>query len=318
MIKTIKRVLIVIALLFTTSAFSEAPWFTGPILAPAGKTIPKGHWDFEPYVFYTDDFGVFGNHRRVVKIPDTHTLNLNPLIFYGLNDWMDIQGSFPLNHTIKNSQRKNGIGDFAITIGFQALNSRENTWIPDLRTTLGLSFPTGKYQNLNPSKQGVDGMGSGAYQTTLGLNFQKLLQLNNQHYLRARLSASYTLAHSASIRGYNAYGGGVGTQGSIRLGDAFQGDFALEYQLTQNWVPVFEINYTTRARSKFSGMPGINPSNGLLATVGQGEVDQLSFAPALEYNFNAKLGIIAGIWFSAYGRDANEFASGVIALNYFV
>lgn len=303
--------------LAATTANALQPWFTGPILAPAGKTIPKGHWDFEPYVFYTDSFAIYDSHRRVVKVPDTHTLNFNPLVFYGLTDWMDFQGSFPLNHNVKNQQSGNGVGDIALTLGFQFMDEQAGTIKPALRVTIGQSFPTGKYENLNPVRQGTDSNGSGSYQTVLAANFQKMVQLANEHNLRGRLSFSYTFAQSTSVRGFNSYGGGFGTNGRIRPGNQFQADFALEYQLTQNWVPVFEVNYNTVNRSHFTGMPGLTPA-GTVATVGHGETDQLSFAPALEYNFNENAGLIGGVWFSAKGRNASDFVSGVVAFNYFV
>lgn len=315
--KKIKILLISLSVLITSTVFALEPWFTGPILAPAGKNIPKGHWNFEPYAFYTDNFGVYDNHRKIVKVPNTHTVNINPLIFYGITDLIDVQGSFPLFYNVKNGQRDYSIGDFSVLFGYQAVIGQEGTWTPDVRFTLSVNFPTGKYQNLNPGKQGVDGMGAGSYQTSLGLNFQKMVELSNSHYLRSRLTFAYTLTPSTNVQGFNVYGGGIATNGRLDPGDQFQTDFALEYQLTQNWVPVFEVNYTTRAKSKFTGMSGFNP-NGTLAMVGHGKIDQLSFAPALEYNVSERLGIIGGVWFSALGRNANDFASGVVAVNYYM
>ena len=40
-------------LLFFANAAIAGPWLTGPLLAPAGRTIPAGHFNFEPYGFYS-------------------------------------------------------------------------------------------------------------------------------------------------------------------------------------------------------------------------------------------------------------------------
>jgi len=308
--------IIVCGITLAASVANSSPWFTGPLLAPAGSTIPGGHINIEPYAFYTDSFGIYDSNRRVVGVPDTHTVNISPIISIGLNDFMDIQGSFPYNYNTKQRVDASGLGDVGITLGFQALR-QHGKWIPDLRVTIGETVPTGDYQNLNPMNLGLDGNGSGSYQTTFALNFQRVDYFIKEHALRTRLSFSGTLAKKTNIQGFNSYGGGIGTRGTIRPGDQFQADLAFEYHLTQNWVPVFEVNYTTRQRSSFSGQSGFN-ADGTVATVGHGELDQLSLAPAIEYNFNGNLGIIGGVWFTVKGRDASDFVSGVIAVNYYI
>lgn len=35
----------------------------------------------------------------------------------------------------------------------------------------------------------------------------------------------------------------------------------------------------------------------------------------MEYNFNASVGIIAGVWFTVVGRNSPDFISAVMALN---
>lgn len=40
------------AFLLLSSTANAGPWWTGPLLAPAGHTIPKGHSNLELYGFY--------------------------------------------------------------------------------------------------------------------------------------------------------------------------------------------------------------------------------------------------------------------------
>ena len=50
------------------------------------------------------------------------------------------------------------------------------------------------------------------------------------------------------------------------------------------------------------------------AMVGRGYGNLLTIAPAVEYNFNEHVGVIAGPWFSLRGRNVSEFFGVVAAL----
>ena len=41
--------------------------------------------------------------------------------------------------------------------------------------------------------------------------------------------------------------------------------------------------------------------------VGIGSNDQLSMAPAIEYNVNESMNFLAGVWFNVYGRNVAKF-----------
>lgn len=294
----------------------SSPWFTGPLLAPAGQTIPKGHFNIEPYFMYTDAYGVYNQNWKIIKVPDTKTFNTMPVISYGLTDFMDIQAITPILYNSKEGQTAVGMADMVVILGFQAYKQRPGHWLPSLRVTVGESFPMGRYENLNPAKNGVDAFGTGSYQTSIGLNFQQVTQPFNDHYLRTRFAFTTTIPSNVSVKGFNAYGGAQNTNASINPGLQMQADLAFEYQLTQNWVPVFEVLYVDRKSSSFSGNPGT--TSGMRAPLGHGEIEQLSFAPAIEYNVNDHLGIIGGVWFSVTGRDSNSFVTGALAINYYV
>ncbi|MCB1827280.1 MAG: hypothetical protein KDH94_02560 [Coxiellaceae bacterium] len=54
---------------------------------------------------------------------------------------------------------------------------------------------------------------------------------------------------------------------------------------------------------------------GLPVPVSEVSTNSFSIAPAIEYNFNGNLGIIAGVWFGVDGRNTPEFASYVFSLD---
>ncbi len=290
----------------------QGPWMTGPLLAPGGTTIPKGHINFEPYVFVTDDNGIYNNRAKVVSAPSATNISPTAIVSYGLTNWMDIAISVPFNFKETQDQTSSGVGDSSVTLGFQALHS--HAWVPDLRLTVEETFPDGRYRNLDPNKLGVDAIGAGSYQTSLGANFQKMHQFHNGKYLSTRLTFTDTIPSSAHVTGFNSYGGGFGTDGDVKPGNVFTTDLGLEYTLTQHWVPALDVVYTTSQSATFSGTPGVT-SSGLPAVNSTPSGDQVSLAPAIEYNFNSNVGIIGGTWFSVYGRNSNEFVAGVVALN---
>lgn len=289
-------------LFFFSHAAIAGPWMTGPLLAPSGKTIPAGHFNFEPYGFYTDYPKGFRN------------IEVTPILTVGLTDFLDLQTSLPYDYSWDRGQHGNDIGDYSLGLGMQLLRQQESSWLPDLRMVIQEVFPTGRFENLNPNKLGTDQTGSGAYQTFIGFNFQKVLSFANEHYLRTRLSLVAARSGDVTVEGANVFGGGLMTEGRVRGGNSYSADLAFEYSLTQHIVPVFEALYVNSSATNFDGNPGFTPG-GTVAAVGGRGGNQASLAPALEYNFNSNLGIISGVWFSVTGPHAAKFVTGTVAIN---
>ncbi|MCE0722882.1 hypothetical protein [Legionella resiliens] len=295
------RLLFLLLLFFAHTALAS-PWFTGPLLAPAGKTIPAGHINFEPYAFYSGYPKGFRNFEVV------------PILSIGILSFVDLQTSLPYDYSWDDRQHGNGIGDYSLALGFQVLRQKENSWLPDLRVVVQEVFPTGRFENLDPQRLGTDQTGLGAYQTYLGFNFQKLLQFHNGRYLRTRLSLVGARFSEITVHNLNVFGGTSGTRGKVKLDNSYSADLAFEYTLTQNWVPVFEVLYVHSPGSHFDGNPGFTPG-GTLAGLGGRANEQASLAPAVEYNFNSNIGLIGGVWFSVTGPHAAKFVTGALALN---
>lgn len=295
---------ILLLLLFVIKTAIASPWMTGPLLAPSGKTIPAGHVNFEPYGFYTM---YPGDYRNV---------ELLPVLTVGVTNFLDVQTSLPIDHSWNLGQQGGNIGDYSLGLGLQLLREQENSWVPNLRMTIQEVFPTGKFDNLSPYKLGTDQTGVGAYQTSLGFHFQKLKDLGNEHYLRSRLSLLGSWASDVHVDGLSVYGGNVITDGDVSPGNSFSADLAFEYSLTQHWVPVFEVLFVDSGSSDFNGNPGLTPG-GVIDSIGGGGGNQLSLAPALEYNFSPQFGVIGGVWFAVTGPRGGGFTSIALAVNYY-
>ena len=291
------------------------PWFTGPILAPAGHTIPKDHVNWEPYLYVTDNIGVYDHqwHHHTGQQSTT----VNPLLSWtaGLTDFMDLQIIPQFIWNIKDGKQSFRFGDLAVYLGFQVMNEELHTWKPSLRLTLQEVFPTGHYDHLDPEMLGTDASGSGSFQSGVGFNFQKLFILMD-HFLRCRLSLIAAFPAKVKVEGYNSFGGGHGTSGKYNLGNRYTGIFSFEYAMTQNWVLAMDTQFVWQGKNKFSGNPGVT-ATGATASNGSDPLSQISLAPALEYNWSEKVGIIAGAWFSVRGRNSADFVAGSIALNYY-
>jgi hypothetical protein len=289
------------------------PWYTGPLLTPSASIVPPGSFNIQPYIFYTNNYGKFDGHGHSHDIPNLNNFNPQVVFQAGVLDFMSaivvVQGT-------RNTQRgKHSTywGDSSVSLGFVLL--KEGPYRPALLFSVGETFPTGRYQHLNPKKGGIDATGMGSYQTKFSLNLGKVIWWVTTHPMNVRLSLNYIYPALVTVHDFNAYGGGHGTHGKVRPGQGFQGDIGYEYSFTQRWVFALDAVYTYNNNTTFSGHKGFS-APGVPAAVGGPFNDQLSFAPAIEYNWNENLGVVAGAWFTVWGRNSSNFFSGVFSVEY--
>ena len=290
------------------------PWYTGPLITTSPSIIPPGTMMLQPYVFVNDYYGAFNNDRHAVgAIHDL--INLNPFVYLetGITDWMDVAMLVQAQANWRNEQSGGGIGDLQLTPGFKIY--QQTRYIPQIKVFIQETFPTGAFDNLNPYKGGLDATGSGSYKTQIGLVVGKLLLWQYQHPLRIRLSMGYTIPSNVRVSNFNTYGGGFGTRGTIKPGKTFSTDLGIEWSLTQQWVFAMDVVYSCSGRTTFSGYKGTSAS-GSTALIGSPSSDNLSLAPAFEYNWSQNLGVIGGVQFSVYGRNSSNFVSGIISVCY--
>lgn len=280
------------------------PWYTGPLLAPSAHVLPPGMFNIQPYFFMTNNYAKFDQHAHDKDIPNLHQLNPALVYLFGIVKWMDgivtIQGL----RNKQNGHSNMNWGDSTVSLGFGLLD--EGAYTPAILLSVKESLPSGKYQHL---KRGVDSTGSGAYQTILGLNIAKVVWWLTSHPMAFRLAQSWEIPAMVHVKGLNSYGGGRGTHGKVRLGHAYSADFGYEFSFTKRWVLALDVVYNYSQKTKFSGHTAGHPTGAPFS-------DQLSLAPAIEYNVNSNLGFLGGVWFSVWGRNSLDFVSGVLSFTY--
>lgn len=286
----------------------EFPWLTGPLLTPSGHVVPKGHWNIEPYLYVNVLTGVYDKHWNTISLPDNFYQYQSSTPFqYGFaKDW-DFQFAAQWSYQHTKGAAQWVLNDVPILFDYQLLMDSDETRWPAIRLALKFNLPVGKYQKLNPSKLGTDIGGSGNVNPTIAVVFSRLFHFSGTHFLSSRLYFGYAPPMRVHVRGLNAYGGGHGTSGAAYPGSSYTTLLGLEYTMAQRWALALDVQYYHQNRVRFAGKTKL--------PVGRPSQEQLSVAPALEYNWSPYVGIIGGVWFTVAGRNTAEFMNGVIAVN---
>ena len=203
-------------------------------------------------------------------------------------------------------------GDTTVGLGLQ-LHQQDVSW-PNIKLSYHQLLPTGKYKNLNPRKKNTDSSGEGSYAGTLALGMSKMMHMTTHHYLNATCGVGVTWFSPVEVNGYNAYSDQKEMAGQIRIGTALQISGSAEYTVTQRFGIACDVQYNHTAELNFSGK----------ITGNQIAVDQkiapstreVVVAPALEYNFNERMGIIVGMACSVWGKNDTEFKNGMLSFSY--
>jgi hypothetical protein len=307
-----------LTLLFITKAFAEfiniedgaeGPWFTGTLLTASPFTIPEGHLNFSPYLGVTHPYGQANTNSDFPDIID-RVSSVN-LVFFGqtgLTNFMDFMFAPSFSYNYYEDESSWLFGDLYSELAIQLTRQVGNKGYT-AKIALGEMFPTGVYQNLDPSKYGTDFSGSGSFSTFFKFCIGKRWHIYDIHYLAFRMAASAILNTQVKVMGYNSYGGDETTKGRVFPGPIFPLFFGFEYSLTQNWVLALDIaneySFPVRFKGKTKRSVGIGPTY------------SLSFAPAIEYNFSQNVGLIAGIWVAAYQHNLPYYINYVASLTWY-
>ncbi len=288
------------------------PWYTGPLITPSAAMMPPGFGNVQPYFFLGGAYARFNQDRDSVSLPhNLYSAQVSVVIFTGITKSVDflIMPSGTLNWE-KDPEKRNGFGggfnDFSATLGFCI--TPETLYVPAMKFTIAQTFPTGKYQKLTHNGLGLNATGGGSYQTQFGFTTSKVIWWLYEHPMNLRAFIGYTIETTVHVEDFNSYGGALGTRGTVHPGNTLSSDLGIEWSFTERWVAALDIVYVAQNQTKFNGRT--------LAPVGGGYNDNLSLAPALEYNWNENLGVIAGVQFSVYGRNSLNFAKGQFSLTY--
>jgi hypothetical protein len=281
-------------------------WWTGPLLAASASTLPQGHFLVEPYLFDVITYGRLDAAGNRVSTPHKNDFGSQSYVLYGVTDRISA-GIIPRFGYLKSSQGPGSpgvqAGDLTLQAQYRLTQFQEGSWIPTLSFVVGETVPTGKYDHLD--QHPGDGFGAGAYTTTLSLYSQQYFWLSTGRILRMRLDLSYSLSSAVALQGVSVYGTGTGFSGHAHPGDSLTVDVSWEYSLTRNWVLAFDVVYEHDASTTVTGS----------YSASSGDSWSLGFAPGIEYNFNSRIGVIAGTRIIPTGRNTSMSVTPVVAIN---
>lgn len=291
-------------------------WWTGPIITAGAGTLPKGHFLIEPYVFDVvtyDRYDARGKRSGASQVDSFGSLTY---ILYGLTDKVTVGliPTFGFNDVREGKDSSGiGVGDLTLQAQHRLTGFREGSRVPTSSLVLQHTLPTGKYDRLG--ERPTDGMGEGAHTTTAAVHSQYYFWLPNGRILRTRLNVSRSFVNKVAIDGVSVYGTGPGFRGHAWPGDSFTLYSAWEYSVTRNWVVALDLVYQHGANTHVSGIESIGGAPPLVVGENSGSRWQFAFAPAIEYNWNSKVGVIVGARWVPAGRNANATITPVAAIN---
>lgn len=301
--------------LFTVAAQAEAPLFgsteaerlsaamksarwTGPMLASNAETLPKGHFYTEPY-FY--DVIVGGKHN-----PGT-----SGYYQYGLMDGFTIGVQPAFDYGTRRSNRGMALSDFKLLSQLRLTHFTPEHPVPTVAVVLQEVIPTGKHDRLGPSE---DGHGSGSFATEVGVNVQHVLLLRNGRLLRARFNFLERFPHGADVRDRSVYGTGPGFRGHASPGRKTTLIGAVEYSLTREWVLALDVIGERTGRTRLRGR---YTAAGPLVEQTFPRTSYVSFAPAVEYNWSDRSGVLFGVWTNPKGHNTPRSVTPALAYSRF-
>ena len=291
-------------------------WWTGPLLAAGAAALPKGHVLFEPYFFDVDTYARFDSSGNRRDIGDRHYLGSQSYLLYGLVDdfTVGLIPRFGFNHVHPGRDSAGvRVGDLTLQAQYQLTRFQPGSWVPTTSIVLQETLPLGKYDRLGDRPS--NGIGGGAYATTVELHSQTYVWMPNGRILRSRLNLSYTKSNSANLEDVSVYGTPDGFRGDAEPGDSYNVTAAWEYSVTQQWVFALDVFYqhddNTRVRGNVTDDLGARTP--FLADSGSGH--QIGTAPAVEYNWSPRAGVIAGFRWIFAGANASASFTPVVAIN---
>ena len=280
-------------------------WWTGPIIANSAVTLPQGHYLIEPYLYD-------------VISDDAESLGSLTFMLYGATDALTV-GLVPVFGYNKgvHGTRSAGpdVADSSVLLQYRLREYQEGSWLPAVSLQLQHTLPTGRYDQLDPAS--ADGFGGGAHSTLLQLNTQTYFWMPNGRILRMRLNVGATHSREAELRDRSVYGTPDGFRGRARPGDSWNINAAWEYSVTRNWVVALDLAYRHSDSTRVSGVVGASAQDPAPTAlrVASGSSEAWFLAPALEYNFSPRFGIIFGARLIR-GRNTTTSVTPVVAFNY--
>lgn len=289
-------------------------WWTGPLLAPSANTLPRGHVLIEPYLYDVISQGAYDSTGVRHSTPHVNGFGSLTYINYGLFNKLTV-GLIPVfgYNQVGNGFDSSGVGagDLTVQAQYRLHLFHEGNWIPTTSLALQETVPSGKYDNLG--NRALDGIGSGSYTTTLCFYTQTFFWMPNRRILRTRFNVTQAFSREATVRDVSVYGTSQGFRGHANPGAALFVDLAGEYSVTRRWVLAFDATYRHQYSTTVTGYNISSPAEPV--SLNSGSSQTFGLAPAIEYNFSSKVGVIAGVRVFPAGKNASNSVTPAVAIN---
>lgn len=286
--------------------------FTGPLVASA-PPLPQGLLVVEPYFIQTQVTGIYDKHgkrRDVDGVADDWRIAMP--ILYGVTDRLTVAATLRGIHArTDQAGRRWAAGDTTLLAQYRLFQGTGQAR-PTLAVGVRQNMPTGRHDQLD--RHGLaDATGSGAASTMLGLYGQTVFLPDRN--LRVRGNLFYRVPGAGvTVRGRSGYGTAGDYRGRAHLGGAWQAVAGVEYSFNPRWVlaadALYEREQGTRLHSRVDGFEGVVRHDARADSSWR-----LSLAPAVEYHWSPKVGVVAGVLVSVDGRNSAELFSPQVALN---
>ncbi|MFK2890974.1 transporter family protein [Dyella flagellata] len=290
--------------------------FTGPLITPNPMNLPQGTLLIEPYLLYYKSDSVYDSNGNEQPVhPGLRQWQLSLPMFYGITDRFQVQATLGAVHSMSGNMSTDGwkVGDTSVGAQYLLLSPGQDGKRPAVSVFYAHRFPTGNYDQLDENPFNANG--NGANIDTLSLRAQQIVWLPNKRPLRVRASLSYNLPPSGvNVNGYSTYGTPKDFHGIARLGQGFGAAIGTEYSINSQWVLALDLTYDRTGSSQLRGVT----NGGDKLTLFERRTSSrnvYSLAPAAEYNFNDRFGLIAGVQLSFAGRDNDAFMTPMAAFN---
>ena len=278
------------------AAMQSARW-TGPLLASNAETLPQGHFYTEPYFFDVISGG-------------EHNPGSSGFYQYGLADGLTVGVQPNFAFGTRKPNREPAVGDTKLLSQLRLTHFTPDHRIPTVALVLNATVPTGKHDRLGAGKAGH---GSGSFAPEVGINVQHYVLLKGDRLLRGRINVLRTFPLRTDVAGRSVYGTDAGFRGHARPGAKTTLIGAVEYSLTREWVLAFDVEADFWGRTKVTG----RDSSGALVRQVSPKSWNVGFAPAVEYNWSDRSGVIVGVWIIPKGHNTPSAVIPAVAYSRF-
>ncbi|MFP5238036.1 MAG: transporter [Acidobacteriota bacterium] len=287
-------------------------WWTGPMLANTAETAPRGHYLLEPYLYDVSTQGTFAANGARNSTPHANNFGSLTYIVYGLADTWGV-GVIPTGgYNQLTDSSSTGMGDWTVQAQHRLTHFVPCRRIPTVSLAVQQTLPTAKYDRLG--NKPAAGLGAGAYTTNVAAYSQMYFWMPNRRIVRMRFNLSESFSSIAPIRDASVYSTSNGFRGEAKPGNVFFADTAWEYSVTRRWAAALDATYRHANDTLVSG--DYVQDAGQPVLLHSGSSDAFGFAPAVEYNFNSRVGVLLGMRIIAIGRNTAETITPAIAINY--